>query len=73
MGGSAASRPLKGRASPTGNRAGARRTSSPDRTGSVGVGAGNGPDELGIHRPLVVERPIANRERELGLDRRETG
>ena len=42
-------RPLKGRASPTGNRACLQRTSSPDLTGSViGAVVGNDHGELGI-------------------------
>jgi hypothetical protein len=55
---------LKGRARPMGNHASLRRAYSPDLGGSVRAAGANARSELGI---------LTNRERELGLDRRETG
>jgi hypothetical protein len=74
-------RPLKVRASPAGNRARVWRTPSPNHTGSDGATLGNDCGELGIGSLKVLVRTtgvahraiFANRERELGLDRRETG
>jgi hypothetical protein len=61
--------PLKGRARPAGNRAWALRPCRPRRLGGDRAARGNAGGEPG--RGASVPPP--NRERELGLDRRETG